>query len=408
VLELLDKLIEAEMRCGDEPLLSKKYAVHYNYAVTLEDKSLLSEAIDQYQAALSIDPQRREALGALIRLEALPQPTPPTCMSASPPRPDPARPAEAEAAHFVTVEGPQLRLEGKPFTIRGFNYYPRHAPWERFFSEADPAEMARELDLIQATGFNTIRVFLWYQPLFTCQPEDAIPNETAFARVDTLFALADERELKLVISLNDLPDLIYRPLYTDWDRYDAQTIYIVRRYRNEPSLLAWDVRNAPDFDLQGTPDRFSEDNIIDWLAHITRLIRTHDPHHLVTAGWEGDPKVIEPYVDILAFQHWAEADELAERLSDYEKRYAKPLLLIASGEHSWPDSPDSPQDEASQAEYLENIVGLAEANEIGWLIWTAFDFVPTTGQPENNNFYFGLWRTDLQPKLALDALLLNP
>ena len=84
------------------------------------------------------------------------------------------------------------------------------------------------------------------------------------------------------------------------------------------------------------------------------------------------------------------------------------MLLIASGEHSWPDSPESPQDEASQAEYFEKIVGLAEANEIGWLIWTAFDFVPTTGQAEINNFYFGLWRTDLQPKLALDALLLNP
>jgi hypothetical protein len=403
-IETLEQLIQAGQSCGEEPLPSKKYAAHFIYATSLEEQGDIEAAVPHYRAALAIDPQRKEALGALVRLEALPQPTPPTCLSTSTPLPDPAPAETADPTRFVTVGEGGLQLAGEPFTIRGLNYYPRQAPWERFLTEADPAAMAEELDVIQAAGFNTLRIFLWYQPLFTCQPEDAIPNEATFARLDTLFRLADERGLKLIVSLNDLSDLIFRPLYTDWAHYDAQTVYIVRRYRHEPSLLAWDVRNGGDSDPIDMPGRFTEEDLTRWLAHISGLIREHDPHHLLTAGWVGDPRPTEPYVDLLAFQHWDEADELAKRLADYTKDETKPLLLIAAGEHSWPNDPNSPQDETSQAGYLQQIVDLAEAQKIGWVLWTAFDFVPTPGQPENYNFYFGLWHTDLSPKPALQVL----
>jgi hypothetical protein len=102
-------------------------------------------------------------------------------------------------------------------------------------------EVATELDLIQQAGFNTIQVFLRYEPLFTCQPENAIPNnEENFAKVDKLFELGCERDLKIIVTLNDLPDLTFRPLYSDWSHYDTQTVYLVRWYRNEPNILAWD------------------------------------------------------------------------------------------------------------------------------------------------------------------------
>ncbi len=408
VLDVLDTLIEAEQSCGEEPLLSKKYAVHFNYGASLENEGQREAAVEQYQAALTIDSRRREALGALIRLEALPKPTPPACMSAAPPLPDPAPASPPNTSGFVTVQNGQLQLEGQPFNIKGVNYYPRQAPWERFFSEANPAAMAEELDTLQAAGINTLRVFLWYQPLFTCQPEAAIPNEPAFELVDTLFRLAEARNLKLIISLNDLPDLTYRPLYTDWSHYDAQTAYIVRRYRNESSLLAWDVRNGPDSDLQDIPGRFTEAEVMAWLAHITTLIRQNDPHHLLTAGWMGDPLPTAPDVDILAFQHWEENKTLVRRLANYSHKTSRPLLLIAAGEHSWPYSPDSPQDEASQTAYLQEITTLTEANQVGWVIWTAFDFAPAPGQPDNTNLHFGLWRTDLTPKPVVEKLPLEP
>ncbi len=223
LLAVLDRLIQTDQSCGPEPLLSKKYAAHFIFGDALERQGQPGAAIEQYRAALSIDPQRGAAVDALFRLKSLPRPTPPVCL-ATPTPPPHATPTAAPppAAPLVTVSGQQLTLNGRPFFIKGVNYYPRQAPWERFLTTADPAQMAPELDLIQQAGFNTLRVFVWYQPLFTCQPEDAIPNPAAFARLDQLFDLAEARDLKLIVSLNDLTDVTFRPLYTDWAHYDAK------------------------------------------------------------------------------------------------------------------------------------------------------------------------------------------
>lgn len=409
VLETLAQLIAADQSCGAEPLLSKKYAAHFIYAVSLEENGELEPAIAQYQAALALDPQRQEALKALVRLQALPKPTPPACLSTAPARPDPAVAVTPEPGQLVTVQNGQLQLNGQPFKVRGVNYYPRQAPWQQFLTEADPAAMAAELDLIEQAGFNTLRIFLWYQPLFTCQPEDAIPNEAAFARLDALLELARERDLKLIVTLNDLPDLTFRPLYTDYAHYDNQTVYIVRRYRHDPNILAWDVRNEGDLDYGAESKdeaRFTQAEVMDWVGHVSQLIRDNDPHHLVTAGWWGDPRPTGPYVDFLSFHHWTETGQLQRRLNEYRRASAKPLLLGEIGYDTLAASAKEQRDKEQQVgDTLGHALRLVEAQELaGWVIWTAFDFVPASGQLENREHFFGLWRTDLSPKPALRAL----
>jgi hypothetical protein len=407
VLTALEALIAAGQSCGPEPLLSKKYAVHFNYAAALEEAGEPDQAIAQYQAALLIDPRRGEALSALIRLAALPSPTPPACLSNAPLLPTPPPPTASESSQFITAQAGRLQLNGQPFVVRGVNYYPRQSPWERFFSQTDPAEMARELEVIQAAGFNTLRIFLPYQPLFTCQPDDAIPDEANFALLDSLFELAETHDLKLIVTLNDVPDLRFRPLYTDWPHYDPQTSYIVRRYRHSPALLAWDVRNGGDSDYEN--GSFEQAEVVAWLAHITTLIRQHDPQHLITAGWDSDPAVTAPYVDILAVQYWDEPDQLAAQLETYRAYPDKPVLLLSTGHDSWAEAPETPHTEQEQAEYLGSIIRRVEVERLaGWLIWTAFDFVPAPGQPVSAGHHFGLWRTDLSPKPALEALPLRP
>ena len=404
VLATLDKLIAADQRCGEEPLLSKKYAVHYNYAASLEGQNETEAAIEQYRAALSIDPQRLEAINALFRLDALPRPTPPACLSDSPPNPDPASTTEPDASHFVTMADGALQLDDQPFSVRGVNYYPRHAPWQHFFNEADPAKMTDEFTVMREAGFNTVRVFVQYEPLFTCQPEDAIPNVDTFTLIDTLFDLAEANDLKLIVTLNDLPDLTFRPLYTDRDHYDAQTTYLVRRYRHRPELLAWDVRNGGDFDFSQDDSRFTETEVIDWLEHITALVREHDPNHIITAGWD-EPAATIPYVDVVALQHWDDPAELPQRIETLREQSDKPLLLISGGTHSWPDAPEEAHDEAAQADYLQALIAQAEAEELsGWMLWTAFDFVPPPGLPFTKDYFFGLWRTDLSAKPSLKML----
>ena len=213
-------------------------------------------------------------------------------------------------------------LKGQPFYLRGFNYYPRHAPWEAFLTSANMTEVAQELDLIAKAGFNTLRIALWYDPLFTCEPEDAVPNAAGFAKLDALIELARERNLKLIVTLNDLPDFYYRPLYTDYARYDTQTAFIASRYRDEPAILAWDLRNEPDLDYgaDGRPAVASAEAVTKWLAHVAEIVRQNDQRHLITIGWWGDATTANEIVDFLSFHHWTDATQLAQRIKALQSR----------------------------------------------------------------------------------------
>lgn len=408
VIAVLDSLIEQEQSCGDEPLLSKKYAALFIYANSLEESGETESAIDNYTNAFNIDANRTEALNALIHLNALPAATAVPCNSSLPPLPDPAPSTAPDTTKFVTTQDNQLMLQSEIFKVRGVNYYPRHAPWHKFLQEADLTEIETELSLIKEAGFNTIRIFLWYEPLFTCQPEDAIPNEVVFQKVDEIIQLAKNNDLKLIMTLNDLPDLLFRPLYIDWERYDAQTTYIVRRYRNEPAILAWDLRNEGDLDYGARPGdeaKFEEEVVINWLSHSSDLVRENDPNHLITAGWWGDPQATAEYIDILSFHHWYDATTLQVRIKIISQNSNKPILLEEIGYHSWQEAPQDQRNEKTQANLLNEAIQITESENVaGWLIWTAFDFEPEPGQSPTFEHFFGLWHSDLSPKPSLTQL----
>lgn len=397
MLLILDQLQADGVICGPESLDVKRYAAHFSYAVALENTGETDAAIEHYRTALAIDGRRQEALNALARLGALPTPTPPTCNPSELPPYTPF-----SSGTFASVDGSQIVLGEKDFFIRGVNYYPRHAPWEHFFTEGNLDEMAKELDLIADAGLNTLRVFLWYEPLFTCAPEEALPVPEIFAKLDKLIALASKRNLHLIVTLNDLPDLHFRPLYTDWARYDAQTAFIVSRYRDEPTILAWDLRNEADLDYgaRGDSGRFERESVLAWLTHTAEIVRTNDDNHLITAGWWGDAAETAAAVDILSFHHWTDAAELRSRIDALREQSSKPILLEEVGYPSWGED-----GEAFQAETLKKVICTAEQSQVaGWLIWTAFDFAPIDSRPDSPEHHFGLWRPDLTPKPALDTL----
>jgi len=393
VLHILQGLQKTQPSCGTEPLHAKEYAAHFNYATALEVGGQRSKSIEEYRAALAINMHGREALNALTRLNALPTLPPPDC------HPTVVRPYSATPSDFVTVSERGFTLKGKPFYLRGFNYYPRHAPWEAFLTSADMTEVAQELDLIANTRFNTLRIALWYDPLFTCEPKDAVPNAAGFAKLDALIKLARERNLKLIVTLNDLPDLYFRPLYTDYARYDAQTAFIVNRYRDEAAILAWDLRNEPDLDYgaDGRPAMASSETVTKWLTHVAEIVRQNDHRHLITIGWWGDATTADEIVDFLSFHHWTDATQLAQRIDTLQNASSKPIVLEEVG---YPASDQG--SETSQAKSLQEVLNAAERGGVaGWLIWTAFDFVSPPGQTASQEYFFGVWHTDLTPKPAL-------
>ncbi|MEL6307620.1 MAG: cellulase family glycosylhydrolase, partial [Chloroflexota bacterium] len=149
---------------------------------------------------------------------------------------------------FVTLENGQFTVDSEPFYVRGVNYYPAQYPWRRFLTETDIPSVEQELTLLRETGFNTLRIFLWHQALFQCPGSDGVPNIGVIQRLDGIIQTASNAGFRLIVTLNDLPDLEDYFLYDNPLHTQQQVTYIVSRYRDEPAILAWDLRNEGDID----------------------------------------------------------------------------------------------------------------------------------------------------------------
>lgn len=406
VIVALERLRENKQVCGDKDPTLMLYPAYFNYGVALERRGRRQEAIAAYQRAHRVNPDGTEAAEALKKLGAF----------------TPEPPAECQASHvseaivsipmyrphrkdsFVRLVDGRFERNGQPFIVRGVNYYPMRAPWRRFLTEMDLDTVARELDLIKGVGMNTIRIFLWYPALFDCPGSGLVPRADAFARLDGLLALAAERDLYVLVTLNDLPDLTVRPLYLYPELPAAQTTYLIERYRDEPTLLAWDLRNEGDIDI--TRARQPGHAVYQWLTETGALVRSLDPNHPITAGWLSNPLPTDPAVDFFSFHHWVEGSQIPGRMGSLRDVSPKPALLQEVGYSTFGG------DERLQANRLLDAVSAAEsAGMLGWLVWVAFDFPtdvtcipPACPSQENGQHHFGLWRIDYTPKPAVDAL----
>jgi len=310
---------------------------------------------------------------------------------------------------FITLQDNQFMLNDEPYAVRGINYYPAQYPWRRFLVESDLEIVRQELTLLKEANLNTLRIFLWNEALFQCFGSGAVPNPAHFQKLDAIIQLAAELDFRLIVTLNDLPDLENYPLYHNPPHNAQQTAYIVSRYREEAAILAWDVRNEGDIDYGTHPNllgHFERETVLNWLEMTGDNILAIDNNHLITAGWLYDAESTAPYVDFISFHHWTDSADLAERIATIQAATDKPILLQEVGYATFMRT------ERAQANDLDEVLTAAEdADLLGWLVWAAFDF-PTDAScypspcqsPNNQEHYFGLWRTDYTPKLAVEVI----
>lgn len=307
---------------------------------------------------------------------------------------------------FIQLENEQFFAGEDAYLIYGINYYPMQYPWRRFLTETDMEAIHIELEMMQSIGINTLRIFLWNQALFQCDGTSIYPNESAFGRLDAFMQLTSDYNMRLIVTLNDLPDI--STLYDNPQHIQEQTRLIVSRYRDEPAILAWDLRNEGDIDygsrniLQTQVPRIK---VLQWLADTSTLVREIDHQHLITAGWLNEAHSTAPFVDFISFHHWTSADDLERRIRGLQMASDKPILLQEVG-YSTLHANITPQ---VQADLLETIFQTTDEYDLlGWMIWTAFDFPITATcypspcqSPDNQEHYFGIWTIDYSPKPAV-------
>ena len=139
---------------------------------------------------------------------------------------------------LVTVAADKHHLvdpHGSPFFVLGINYsgYFDRA-WKMWETDLyDPNLIARDFRKAQQSGFNTIRLFVHKALL------EEIRQNT-FVKLDETLSLAQDHKLLVMLTLNDAH-------YLNLKRVGELDAKIAARYKDVPTIFAYDLENEPVF-----------------------------------------------------------------------------------------------------------------------------------------------------------------
>jgi mannan endo-1,4-beta-mannosidase len=276
---------------------------------------------------------------------------------------------EQNPAHFVIVKGQDFYLQDKQFRSIGINRYNilthntqggNQVGCANPFTEAQLDTMFANL---QSKGVTTVR--FWAFQSFTKSGKD-------MSRLDYVVAIAEKYNIKLIpVFENHWQDCTeegekskqwytsgYQSAYGSYPLSLKQYISaIVPRYKDNPTILAWEIINEPrDVDEQ-TLYQFAKD--------ISQHIKSVDENHLVSIGMAGAYSSDELYervynlstIDYIDYHDYDfEQDSLptplAERMT-LAKRLNKPFVIGESGVQSTIENREQLFEEKMQAFFKE-------------------------------------------------------
>ena len=320
-----------------------------------------------------------------------------------------------KAANFVQVVDGQMVVGAglNTLKLKGFNYFPRDFAWTDFGDwPADRVDF--EMGQAQRLGANTLRVFVRY---------DAFGGEAAGWSKQEGFTnvvrMAKAHGLYLLVSLFDgarkAPE-------ADWDNWPAlgtpgdakdkaYLAAVIGPWRDEPTILGWDVYNEPD-QVTDKEWRWEEhrSNRVLWLERMAAEVRRLDPNHLITVGvamaesnllpGKGGVNVLG-MVDFVSVHYYKRNygnKSAADVLRDLRKVTRKPILVEEAGD----STVDGTTGEEEQARFLGVVMSDVQAVDAsGALVWTLYDF---PAHATNSEGHYGLFRADDTPKPGAGVL----
>ncbi|MGY2051407.1 glycoside hydrolase family 5 protein [Methylobacterium sp. JK268] len=311
----------------------------------------------------------------------------------------------AAADGFVSTRGTQIvGPDGTPLQLRGINlgnwlvpegylfgFREATAPWqirqvfkELVGTEADNAFWQRwrddfvtrdDLRAIRAAGLNLIRVPFDYR-LFTPEEEPGTWIDTGFRLLDRLVAWSAAEGLSVLLDMHAAPcgqtghniddSYGFPHLFADpacrrrmaevWQR-------IAAHYRNEPTVIGYDLLNEPLPEQEGNaPFRPA---LMPVYREAVAAIRAVDPNHLVVLSGINaaidfgiftdpgfDPKAV------YTFHYYVKApdDAAVAPFLRFRERYGVPILMGEAGENT-----DA---------WVGAFRDVLERHAIGWAFWT--------------------------------------
>lgn len=275
---------------------------------------------------------------------------------------EPAARPKTVPPHFVTTSGTRFLVDRQPFRFAGANV-------AVMYREEDRARMPETLAEAERLGLGVVRIWAYGEgtekdgvmPVgrdrddwprthpFRRAPDDW--NEEAFVHLDRTLAEAARRNLRVQLCLvNWWRDTGGVTQYLRWagiadaadeahpfginieramlfyTNEEARRLYrqhveriVTRRntvtgqlYRDDPTIFAYELMN----EAQGLPGRWHERH--EWVAEMSRYVKSLDPHHLLTPGTWGYRSAFErrawleehrlPHVDFVDVHNYPRDD----------------------------------------------------------------------------------------------------
>ncbi|CAE6517793.1 unnamed protein product [Rhizoctonia solani] len=225
---------------------------------------------------------------------------------------------------FVKTSGTKFTLNGSTFTVVGV--IKRILDGPALLQLSSTADITSAFADLSAAGFTTLRTWGFndvtspggtYYQLWSGTTGTVNTGADGLAKFDTVVAAAKAAGIRLIVSLTNnwsvqiprgnpiqyLPKLdVYVKqilgssnhdlFYTDATVKAAFKSYIntwVTRYKNDPTILAWELANEPR--CKGSTGTWSgtctTTTITNWATEISAYIKSIDSNHLVALGDEG-------------------------------------------------------------------------------------------------------------------------
>ena len=228
------------------------------------------------------------------------------------------RNVEAAGPSFVTRQGQQLSLDGQPFRFTGINIYAANS--DGWCGEDYTANQLRTA--FDGIGSRNTVLRAWFFQTMAAQKGSAgsWSGVRDWSPFDQTLAIAAEKGVHVVVTLTDqwgecgdggasgyktkdwyfggykVPDPILAAKYAQWVSYRDWVTEVVTRYKDSPTILAWQLVNEAEVKESlnadcpvGDPnDPLDHGNILrDFAQDISGLIRGIDANHLISLGTLG-------------------------------------------------------------------------------------------------------------------------
>lgn len=163
-----------------------------------------------------------------------------------------AEPVAVGKDSFVRVApgGRGFVLGGKPWHPFGCNYFDPHVGWApKLWQQFDAQRVEEHFRVIESLGVNVVRVFLTAQSFFSDPPN---LDPAGAEKFDKMLAIARRHGIRVHPTGPDhwegQPPWAQADMFADSKSLDAQAAFwkaFAARYRDDPTIFAYDLRNEP-------------------------------------------------------------------------------------------------------------------------------------------------------------------